>query len=309
MGMVAGSTTAVLGGVRAPGHAEAPFGAQLRSLESAAGGFARARAFDSIAAVADGAAGHGLGAGLLVLAVRDDDERRLRAVGTGRLPGRELSSVPLDGPGLLARVAREGAPAFVPWSLDALVRNGALRLSPRAPGFHRLAVLPLPGTEHPVGAMALGLPSGRGLSDDDRAFLTVLAGLCALAVERVRLSTDRSHVRALLRRRQRAPRLEGTQLTIGRMRIDLEQLRAAVDGRSATLTPSEFRVLMFLAEEPGRARTRREILQHLWQTEHVGGERACDAHIWNLRRKIERDPSRPRLVVTRRGIGYALEVL
>jgi DNA-binding response OmpR family regulator len=65
---------------------------------------------------------------------------------------------------------------------------------------------------------------------------------------------------------------------------------------------------MFLAEEPGQPRTRREILTHLWHTEHVGGERACDAHIWNLRRKIERDPSRPELVVTRRGVGYALAV-
>ena len=92
------------------------------------------------------------------------------------------------------------------------------------------------------------------------------------------------------------------------MQIDLEQLQIEVDGRSAHVTPTEIRLLIFLAEQPGRPRTRREILQHLWHTDFVGGERACDAHIWNLRRKIERDPSRPELVVTRRGVGYALEV-
>ena len=66
------------------------------------------------------------------------------------------------------------------------------------------------------------------------------------------------------------------------------------------------RLLTFLAEEPGRARSRREILRHLWHTEHVGDERACDAHISNLRRKIEREPSRPQRLVTLRGYGYAL---
>ena len=92
------------------------------------------------------------------------------------------------------------------------------------------------------------------------------------------------------------------------MRIDLEHLEIEIDGRSAHLTPTEMRLLVFLAEEPGRPRTRREILRYLWQTDYVGGERACDAHIWNLRRKIERDPSRPELVVTSRGVGYALKV-
>ena len=92
------------------------------------------------------------------------------------------------------------------------------------------------------------------------------------------------------------------------MEIDLEQLQITIDGRSVTLTPSEIRLLMFLAKEPGRPRTRREILRHIWHTEHVGEERACDVHVSNLRRKLETDPSRPELVVTVRGIGYALQV-
>jgi DNA-binding response OmpR family regulator len=47
-------------------------------------------------------------------------------------------------------------------------------------------------------------------------------------------------------------------------------------------------------------------MQHLWASEFVPDERACDVHVSNLRRKIERDPSRPRLLVTVRGVGYQL---
>ena len=77
--------------------------------------------------------------------------------------------------------------------------------------------------------------------------------------------------------------------------------------RDVRLTPSEIRLLLFLAEEPGRPRTRKDILRHLWRTEHVVDERACDAHVSNLRRKIERDPSHPQRLVTVRSVGYALK--
>ena len=132
---------------------------------------------------------------------------------------------------------------------------------------------------------------------EDRACLTVLAGLCGLAVERERLRT-------LLRHHYPA-----SHVRLGDMEIDLYDHRVTVDGRRTSLTPSEMRLLLFLAEEPGRPRTRREILSHLWHSPHVGDQRACDAHISNLRRKLERDPSHPQRVVTQRGVGYALRVV
>ena len=202
-------------------------------------------------------------------------------------------SVPLDGPSLVADVARSAEPVFLRSAPDVLrPATGVVRelgFAAMPPMSASVAVLPLTGAAAPLGVIVLGRSNRRGFSFHERAFMTALAGLCALAVERVRRSAG---VRA--------------ELTLGSMRIDVDALRVDVDERSADLTPSEFRVLMFLAEEPGRTRTRREILGRLWQTDHVPGERACDAHIWNLRRKIERDPSRPRLVVTRRGEGYAL---
>ena len=79
-----------------------------------------------------------------------------------------------------------------------------------------------------------------------------------------------------------------------------------IDGRTVRLTPSEFRLLAFLAQEPEHVYTRREIMQHLWDSTYVGDQRACDIHVSNLRRKIEETPGRPKRLVTVRGVGYKL---
>ena len=69
---------------------------------------------------------------------------------------------------------------------------------------------------------------------------------------------------------------------------------------------SEFKVLSLLAEQPERVISRRELMQHLWASEHVGDEHACEVHISNLRRKIEHDATQPQRLVTVRGMGYKL---
>ena len=115
-----------------------------------------------------------------------------------------------------------------------------------------------------------------------------------------------SRVRAILRRRQ-LDRVAGDPVRrIGGLRLDLVRHEVRVDDQTVRLTPSEFRLLTFLAEQPERVFSRREIMQHLWQSEYVGDERATDMHVSNLRRKIERDPDNPERVVTVRGIGYKL---
>jgi two-component system response regulator RegX3 len=115
-----------------------------------------------------------------------------------------------------------------------------------------------------------------------------------------------SRVRAILRRRQ-LDRLSGEPVRrVGGLRLDLVRHEVRVDEHTVRLTPSEFRLLTFLAEEPERVFSRREIMQHLWQSEYVGDERATDMHVSNLRKKIERDPDNPERVVTVRGIGYKL---
>ena len=116
-----------------------------------------------------------------------------------------------------------------------------------------------------------------------------------------------SRVRSILRRRE-LDRSAGASVVrqIGGVKVDLARHQVYVGGEPVHLTPSEFKVLVLLAEQPERVFTRRQIMEHLWQSPYVGDERACDVHISNLRRKIERDPANPERIVTVRSIGYKL---
>ena len=115
-----------------------------------------------------------------------------------------------------------------------------------------------------------------------------------------------SRVRAILRRRA-LDRAGGTTLRkFGGLQIDLGRHEVLVDGERVHLTLSEFKVLSLLAAQPESVVSRRELMQHLWASEHVGDEHACEVHISNLRRKIEKDPTQPERLVTVRGMGYKL---
>ena len=94
-------------------------------------------------------------------------------------------------------------------------------------------------------------------------------------------------------------------LTVGGLRVDLARVVVDVDGERVPLTPSEFRILGLLASEPERVFSRTQIMEALWDTPYVGDTRACDFHISNLRRKIER-PGTPERLVTVRELGYKL---
>jgi len=115
-----------------------------------------------------------------------------------------------------------------------------------------------------------------------------------------------SRVRALLRRRELDRRETGSVRHVGGMRLDLATHEVYVDERLVRLTPSEFRLLSLLAAEPGRVYSRDEIMRYLWSSDFTGARRACDQHIVSLRRKLERDPRRPRRLETVRGVGYRL---
>jgi two-component system response regulator RegX3 len=119
-----------------------------------------------------------------------------------------------------------------------------------------------------------------------------------------------SRVRAIIRRRELDRSDTPTQkVRLGGLEIDPVTHEVHADGRLIQLTPSEFRLLAILAAEPDRAFARGEILRRLWHTSYVGDERACDSHVVNLRRKIERDPNRPERIVTVRGVGYKLRAV
>jgi DNA-binding response OmpR family regulator len=112
-----------------------------------------------------------------------------------------------------------------------------------------------------------------------------------------------ARVRAVLRRteQQAVPieTIESAELT-----IDLPRMRVARDGQVIELTPSEFQILVTLAREPGRVFTRAHLLDAIHGVMIESYERAIDAHIKNLRRKLEPEPAHPRFVQTVHGVGY-----
>jgi two-component system response regulator RegX3 len=115
-----------------------------------------------------------------------------------------------------------------------------------------------------------------------------------------------SRVRAILRRRELDRGVLKGPIRVGGLELDPYRHRVVVDGDPRHVTRSEFKLLALLASEPERPFSRRELMQHLWESDYVGDQRACDIHISNLRRKVERDPTRPERIATVRGVGYKL---
>ena len=115
-----------------------------------------------------------------------------------------------------------------------------------------------------------------------------------------------ARVRAILRRRELDAHEAHPTRDIGGLHLDLERYEAKVEGQPVQLTQSELKLLALLSRDPGRVYSRREIMQHLWESDYIGDARAADLHVSNIRRKIERDPERPERLVTVRGAGYKL---
>jgi DNA-binding response OmpR family regulator len=112
-----------------------------------------------------------------------------------------------------------------------------------------------------------------------------------------------ARVRAVLRRTSGAT--AGAEvLRASDVEVDLPKMRARVGGEPVDLTPTEFELLATLAREPGRVFTRGQLLDALHGVTLETYERAIDAHVKNLRRKIEPEPGRPRYVLTVHGVGY-----
>jgi DNA-binding response OmpR family regulator len=86
--------------------------------------------------------------------------------------------------------------------------------------------------------------------------------------------------------------------------IDLERRLVTVGGQAVDLTPTEFDLLLVLARHPGRVFTRLELLDRVQGYAFEGYERTVDAHVKNLRQKIEPDPKQPQYILTVYGVGY-----
>ena len=112
-----------------------------------------------------------------------------------------------------------------------------------------------------------------------------------------------ARVRAVLRRTRAAARGDEV-VRAGDVEIDTAKMRVSVGGTQVDLTPTEFQLLATLAREPGRVFTRSQLLDAVHGVAIESYERAIDAHVKNIRRKIEPEPGSPRYVVTVHGVGY-----
>ena len=99
----------------------------------------------------------------------------------------------------------------------------------------------------------------------------------------------------------------GEEIEIAGLRIDPRNVQAYVDGESAELTPTEFRLLYALAREQGRVFTRDELLQRVWGRRATHRDRTVDVFVRKLREKIDGRSAHHSFIQTRYGVGYKLE--
>ena len=97
------------------------------------------------------------------------------------------------------------------------------------------------------------------------------------------------------------------EIQVEELRIDPRNVQAYVDGESAGLTPTEFRLLYALALERGRVLTRDELLQRVWGRRASHRDRTVDVFVRKLREKIDARASRNTFIQTRYGVGYKLD--
>jgi len=112
-----------------------------------------------------------------------------------------------------------------------------------------------------------------------------------------------ARVRAVLRRTER-PRSETEIVRVGDVVLDVPRMRTTIGDRGVDLTPTEFQLVATMAREPGRVFTRAQLLDAVHGVAFESYERAIDAHVKNIRHKLEPNPATPRYLLTVYGVGY-----
>jgi two-component system, OmpR family, KDP operon response regulator KdpE len=113
-----------------------------------------------------------------------------------------------------------------------------------------------------------------------------------------------ARVRALLRRVPSAD--EPISAADGQLEIDVRTRIVRVRGEQVDLTPTEYQLLLLLAQHRGEVLDHRSLLQRVWGEDYLNDTAYLKVYIWHLRRKLEEDPHEPRIVMTEWGVGYRL---
>ena len=114
-----------------------------------------------------------------------------------------------------------------------------------------------------------------------------------------------ARMRVALRHAARPATGEVGPLELGPLQVDLARREVAVDGREVRLTPTEWKLLALFARHAGKVLTHAQILREVWGP-NATEVHVARVHVAELRKKIEADPARPRLLVTEPGVGYRL---
>lgn len=94
------------------------------------------------------------------------------------------------------------------------------------------------------------------------------------------------------------------KIKVGELELDLDKFEAKVSGKVMDLTLREFEVLKYLATQPGQVVTRETLLEKVWGYEYYGDIRTVDVTVRRIREKIEKDTANPKILMTKRGVGY-----
>lgn len=218
--------------------------------------------------------------------VVDDDTQIRRALSTA-LGGHGYEvEVAVDGADALARMAT--------WKPDVVVLD---LIMPNLDGFEVVRDARA-WTEVPIIVL-----SARGRFDDKVTALDL--GADDYITKPFGIEELEARIRAILRRTQ--PGEEETVITFGDVTLDLAAHVVTRRGDPIHLTPTEFSLLRTLAAERGKVMTHRQILERVWGGYAAENSRQLRVYINYLRRKLEDDPAKPRLIVTEPGIGYRIE--
>lgn len=144
--------------------------------------------------------------------------------------------------------------------------------------------------------------SARGREDDKVAALD--AGADDYLTKPFGVNELLARMRVALRHARNLPASE--VLEFGELRVDLVRHNVDVGGVEVHLTPIEYRLLVLLAQNAGRVLTHRQILKEVWGPNSVDQTHYVRVHMAGLRKKIEADPNRPKLIITELGVGYRL---
>lgn len=115
----------------------------------------------------------------------------------------------------------------------------------------------------------------------------------------------KARIKAIIRRSGKNNPVENTRVIVkGDLQIDVDARRVMIEGREINLTAKEFDVLELLVTNPNKVFSREKLLNIVWDYEYPGDVRTVDVHIRRLREKIEKNPSEPKYVYTKWGVGY-----